>query len=237
MRPSRVFISYTHADADLVDPLRRALSRLGLVVWRDREKLRSGDSQVAFISQAIADGDFVIAIVSPAALKSKWCKFELDIAATLSIENERAFVLPVRYRKSTMPNHLRHLHWLDGDALDVSTLATRITNDIARHRGIAELPSKVDDEWMRTALAVFDSEPPRDQERWKFHLKSAALAGRASVKIDGSYHYHTAERLMRLGALSLLKTLGPWRFYTMTDRGHQLLDELDSVGHGRGATA
>jgi len=228
MESPRVFISYAHADRSLARSLATALSRRNVRVWIDEEGLRYGDSIIDSIAQAISAGDFLVAIVSPASLESPWCKVELAIAASLGIKNKRVVVLPVRYQGAEMPPHLRHTYWADADATEVSVLAQRIARDIDRHRGIE--PSSADADWLSAAMTVFHSETSFTQERWFFHLKGATLAGRASVRIDGSAHYNAAEQLARLGALEHIRTQGSWRFYELTPRGRELYRALAGKG-------
>lgn len=62
-----VFISYAHADEPLARDLADALSGHGLRVWIDQSELRIGDSLIERLAEAIAEGDFVVALVSDAS--------------------------------------------------------------------------------------------------------------------------------------------------------------------------
>ena len=82
----------------LVEPL----NALGLDIRYDRVALRIGDSLIERLSREIADGDFLIAIVSPDSVESGWCQKELSLA-TQGINEKRVKVLPVRFRGAQLP--------------------------------------------------------------------------------------------------------------------------------------
>jgi hypothetical protein len=132
-----IFVSHAHEDKPLARGLTAALTERGYYVWLDEVELRIGDSLVERIADAIAEGDFVLAIVSPHSLASNWCQQELSWAATKGIANKRVVVLPIRYGGAEMPAVLADRLWADADAADVEQLADRIAGDIERHRAEA----------------------------------------------------------------------------------------------------
>jgi TIR domain-containing protein len=219
-----VFLSHAHEDNAFALGLASALSERGIPTWVDRYELRIGDSIIERVSTAIAEGDFLLAIVSPASIRSRWCQQELAWAATRGIEDKRVVVLPIRYEKAAMPPSLVDRYWADADETDVPVLADRIAHDIARHSGADRSAPR--NAWLRSAQSAFELENPATQERWLFHLEGAARTGRASVRVDGSVHHAAAERLERLGALTRSRATGSWVFYEITERGHDLLVSL-----------
>jgi predicted nucleotide-binding protein len=68
------FVSYAHEDQELVLALVEHLGAQGLDVRYDQVVLRIGDSLIERISDAIAEGDFLIAVVSPDSVESEWCR-------------------------------------------------------------------------------------------------------------------------------------------------------------------
>jgi hypothetical protein len=129
-----IFISHAHEDKPLARPLTDALSGRGYRVWLDEAELRIGDSLVDKISSAIAEGDFVVAIVSPSSLESKWCQQELSWAASKGIANKQVVVLPIRYRGAQMPSGLTDKVWANADEETVEDLVDKIAHDVERHR-------------------------------------------------------------------------------------------------------
>jgi hypothetical protein len=226
MKPAAVFLSHAHADKDLAAPLASALTERGLRVWIDDRELRLGDSVIERVSQAIAEGDFLVAIVSPDSTKSEWCRRELALAANKGINEKSIVVLPVRYRSATMPASLADRYWVDADHTDVATLADRIAADIQRHRGGDSNVATV--AWLESTVAIFNSESDAERARWYFTLKGSLRNDRMDVRIDGGAHHSTVEKLCRIGALVELRRSRRFMFYTITDCGRSLFDHLRS---------
>lgn len=128
-----VFLSHAHEDKPLARNLAQALDELGVRVWLDEAELRVGDSLVERISDAIAEGDFLVALVSPASLRSEWCRRELALAAQRGIAEKRVTVLPIRVAGAAMPTALADRFWLDAEMKSVSELAERVVRDIKSH--------------------------------------------------------------------------------------------------------
>jgi TIR domain len=120
------FVSYAHEDQEFVLALIERLQGQGLDVRYDQVVLQIGDSLIRVISQEISDGDFLIAIVSPASVESEWCRKELALAEAQGINERRVKVLPVRFRGVEMPPMLHDTYWADADRDDVETIARRL---------------------------------------------------------------------------------------------------------------
>ncbi len=131
------FISYAHEDQEFVLALVQALQRQGMEIRYDTVMLRIGDSLIETISREIHDGDFLIAVVSPASVASSWCQKELSLAMTQGIDKRRVKVLPVRFRGAEMPPMLRDTFWGDADRFSIETLASQLAyamgEDLAGH--------------------------------------------------------------------------------------------------------
>ena len=113
-----------------------------LDVRYDQVALHIGDSLIRAISREIADGDFLIAVVSPDSVESEWCQTELSLARTQGINERRVKVLPVRFRGAEMPPMLQDTYWGDADQFDVETLARRLAAAMNAHlagRGDADV--------------------------------------------------------------------------------------------------
>jgi hypothetical protein len=127
------FVSYAHEDQEFVLALVQHLQAQGLDVRYDQVVLQIGDSLVQVISREISEGDFLIAVVSPASVNSEWCQKELAIAATDGIEQRRVKVLPVRFQAAAMPPVLKDTFWADADVDDPETLARRLAKAMQAH--------------------------------------------------------------------------------------------------------
>jgi hypothetical protein len=133
-RGAHIFISYSHADAQLAHTLADELRSRGADIWIDTEELRLGDSLIERIAEAINQGDFLAALVSPASVESEWCKRELALAITQGINNRRVTVLPLQVEEVEMPPMLRDRLWAPLREHNVAEVADRITQDVRRHR-------------------------------------------------------------------------------------------------------
>jgi len=74
-----VFISYTRADRPIADALARALARIGVDVWYDRQ-LSTASEWRAETTKQLARARLVLALWSPRALQSTWVKAEAELA-------------------------------------------------------------------------------------------------------------------------------------------------------------
>jgi hypothetical protein len=127
------FISYSHEDKEFVLVLVQHLQSQALEIRYDQVALHIGDSLIRAISQEISEGDFLIAIVSPASAKSEWCQKELSLAMTQGIAERRVKVLPVRWREAEMPPMLGDALWADADREDIETVARRLAAAMGKH--------------------------------------------------------------------------------------------------------
>jgi hypothetical protein len=132
---SSAFISYAHEDQEFVLELYRRLLDQGLDVRYDQVALHIGDSLIRALSREIAEGDFLIAVISPDSVESEWCQTELSLARTQGIDAHRVKVLPVRYRGAPMPSMLSDTFWGDADRYDVNTIARQLAAAIEAHLG------------------------------------------------------------------------------------------------------
>ncbi len=109
------------------------LEAQGLDIRYDQVVLQIGDSLIQKIAGEIADGDFLIAIVSPDSVESGWCQRELSLAATQGIDQKRAKVLPVRYRGAEIPPMLGDIFYGDADRFAVETIAEKLAAAMRAH--------------------------------------------------------------------------------------------------------
>lgn len=119
-------MSYAHEDHEFVLALVPRLQEAGLDIRYDRVVLQIGDSLIERISAEIAEGDFLIAVISPDSVASGWCRHELAVAATQGINEQRVKVLPVKFRGAAMPSVLADKYWADADRESIETIARRL---------------------------------------------------------------------------------------------------------------
>lgn len=128
-----VFISYAHADKPVARAIAESLGGAGARVWIDEGELRAGDSIIERIATAIADVQFVVAIVSAASVESQWCKKELALALTGGFGREGVKLLPLRLGDVMMPSTLTDLYYLQVDPRDPAGVTQQLIRDARSH--------------------------------------------------------------------------------------------------------
>ncbi len=123
---TKIFISYSRLDRELVDDLSHELSQRGLDVWSDRN-IKAGEDWWEEIKQAAEKVDYYILVLTPNSIASQSTNFEMGVA--LSRQDE-AYVIPVLMKDVRIPHHLSSLQYLDGRNVDTSKLGEKISEII-----------------------------------------------------------------------------------------------------------
>ena len=180
------FISYAHEDEDIVTELVEELGRHGVRILIDRIVLNVGDSLVAKISEAIAEGDFLIGVVSRSSVSSPWCQKELRLAATQGIKGNRVKVLPVRLHEVEMPEFLDDVFWADGSR-GVATVARELVRAMNTHLAVGGSSA--------SELGAGRTAPRVAEARWsvigggdQMPTRRDAIAYIWSIRRDGEQH-------------------------------------------------
>lgn len=169
LQPS-IFVSYAHEDADLAHAFAAALEREGARVWLDQGELLIGDSLIERISEAIAEFDFVAALVSTASVVSNWCRKEIALAMSKELRRgaRRVTVLPLRVGDVAMPASLSDVKWLQLDSDALPLCAVQVVKDASRHLAAATAPTapltagavrRSSRDWTGPARVASDDEP------------------------------------------------------------------------------
>lgn len=114
-RPLKVFLSYSHSDSSAVRSLYQRLSRDGVDVWLDKERLLAGQQWELEIQKAVTSSDVVLVCLSKSfnetGFRQKEVRIALEIAAAQP--EERVFIIPVRLEEGIPPEFLSRYHWVD----------------------------------------------------------------------------------------------------------------------------
>src|SRR5262245_48000087 len=95
----KVFISYSRKDsAEFADELVAGLELVGFAPFLDRHDIAAGEDWEVRLGGLIEQADTVVFIVSPEAVKSERCVWEVDRTAELSKR-----LLPVIFK--SVPDH------------------------------------------------------------------------------------------------------------------------------------
>ncbi len=105
---ARVFISYSHDDAaGVAEHLFKRLQGAGYEVWKDDHSLGLGDHFATKIYESITTQDYVVVLLSPAGLASRWVKEEIE---TAKVNNRH--LIPILLEEVEVPPNLGILHYL-----------------------------------------------------------------------------------------------------------------------------
>jgi hypothetical protein len=105
-RAPTVFLSHSHADKSFVRARARKLGANGIDYWLDEAEIKTGESLIERLSEAVADVDFVLAVLSPNSVRSRWVREELQQAMTRQIKGKRFRVLPIVKAPCKLPAFL-----------------------------------------------------------------------------------------------------------------------------------
>ena len=109
-----VFVSYSHADADVVGNLVDRMRKLDptIRVFHDRSELAAGNAWQHRIFAAIDASRKVVCLFSPEYLKSDVCLEEYNIAHLRNRE-EGEILIPAYLRSTALPSYMRLLQYVD----------------------------------------------------------------------------------------------------------------------------
>jgi hypothetical protein len=93
----KVYLSYSHTDAQDVGRLRHDLEAHGYLVWTD-QAIRAGELWDVAIERAIRDTDVFIAVLTPRTVRAKFFRDEIVLAL-----NEGKLVVPVMLAPDVTP--------------------------------------------------------------------------------------------------------------------------------------
>jgi TIR domain len=108
-----VFLSHSSKDKPFVRALADALEAGGeITVWLDEREIDYGQNIVVRIADGL-DADFVLLILSPDSVDSKWVKEEWTDAYWEQVESQHVKLAGVLYRDCRIPRLLRNRKYFD----------------------------------------------------------------------------------------------------------------------------
>ena len=178
---ARVFLSHSSQDKIFARRLGGDLKRHGAKVWLDEAALEPGTRWKQQLDRAIADNDFVIAVLTPASVDSEWVQYEIARALALGEREGRVKLIPLLHKRCNVPAELVQLQLVD------------ISRPGSYRRGIQRLVETFERSWTH----------PRHQRR-PWSKKNMRLALRTGVlrEFNGQLVFgaRVAERLRTYGA-------------------------------------
>ena len=112
-RPEKVFISYAHVEAEIVNRIFHGLKARGHDVWYDQQNIKHGDDWREKIARGIESSNGVLSFLSREAVKKDGvCLDELAIAVGVKYGNIHTVLLE-KEEEVRPPSQLTHRQWLD----------------------------------------------------------------------------------------------------------------------------
>ena len=145
----KVFLSHSAADKVFVRRLARRIQASGFGVWLDEHELVAGDQLSDSIANAVTKAKVVLVVVSPASVKSKWLRYELNLA-TENMVNGKCRVIPVLIADCAIPAAVHGLLYADFRSSFASGLKSILT--ALQHE--ASRAAKAGGFWAQTTDAV-----------------------------------------------------------------------------------
>lgn len=109
----KAFISYSSPDKKFVKRLADTLQSSGVRVWWDSWEIKVGDSISKKIEEGIASSSYLIIVLSPASVSSRWVQEELSAALIRQISDRDIHILPVLKADCAIPPLLRSRKYAD----------------------------------------------------------------------------------------------------------------------------
>jgi hypothetical protein len=98
----KIFISHSSTDKPFVRRLIKRLEEEGFHAWLDEKELLVGDPLSEQIAEALRRARVVIVVVSPTSIRSRWLRYELNLATERMVKG-MCRVIPVVVSESDLP--------------------------------------------------------------------------------------------------------------------------------------
>ncbi len=94
-RMPMVFISYSHADIEIVNKVMVKLQEAGAEVWLDEQQMGVGESISNSCEAGILKADFVVLLMTPHSLNSRWVMWEVETTQKALADIGRPRIIPI----------------------------------------------------------------------------------------------------------------------------------------------
>jgi hypothetical protein len=132
---SDVFISYAADTKPLAEELARALQRQGMESWAAFKDLQPGQNILEELERAIATSRWLLFVIGPNSLASRWQEAEWRAALASSWEHSEKKMLPVVVGGAEPPPFLRNWVSLNVDPATEPVVWTHHVLDVLRSAG------------------------------------------------------------------------------------------------------
>lgn len=108
-----IFISHSSKDKPFVRKVATDIKLFGHTPWLDEWDIRVGEFIPEKLSIGIENADFIIVVLSEAAMKSKWVEREWQTKYWDEISNNKIHILPILYSDCNIPTLLKSRKYAD----------------------------------------------------------------------------------------------------------------------------
>ena len=178
----KIFISHSTVDKPFVRRLARRIEAAGFSVWLDEHELVAGDKLSERISAAVAKAKVVLVVASPASVKSKWFRYELNIAAEQMIQG-KCRVIPILMTDCAIPSAMHGLLYADfrmSFARGMKALLTALQHEASRAAKAAGFWARARDTVSRVFGGTGFSSGGGDFESFDYDFVTVAASNRRS---------------------------------------------------------
>jgi formylglycine-generating enzyme required for sulfatase activity len=129
----KVFISYSRKDEDFAQDLLAGLQVAGFEPYLDMHDIAAGEDWAARLGQLIEAADTVVFVISPDAVASERCAWEVD--HTVSLKKPLLPIVWRRVEEAQVPQSLKQLNYIFFDrplsfGASLQALATALRTDV-----------------------------------------------------------------------------------------------------------
>lgn len=108
----KLFISHSSLDKPFVRRLAKRIKQAGFQVWLDEHELVVGDPLSERIANALQEAKVVMIVVSASSVKSKWLRYELNMATERMMKGD-CRVIPIVIDDVPLPSEVVGLLYAD----------------------------------------------------------------------------------------------------------------------------
>jgi len=107
------FVSHSSKDKPFIRQLTSDLTKAGITVWLDEQRIFVGESITERIGLGLAESDFFLIALSEASVNSEWVKKELSEALLKEVEKRKVVVLPIKLSECEVPAFIKVKKYAD----------------------------------------------------------------------------------------------------------------------------
>jgi hypothetical protein len=107
------FISHSSKDKPFIRQLTADLTKAGISVWLDEQRILVGDSITEKVSQGLVESDYFLIALSDASVNSPWVQKELNSALISEIEKRQVKILPIKLSDCEIPTLIKDKKYAD----------------------------------------------------------------------------------------------------------------------------